>query len=386
MTKVVKIAISISIFFICSYATASFAQGNTDITNPNGLYTPAGTAPPQGAPPPPGDGTQSANTIPGDKLKNTQPVPRGNPSSSPKTGTNFPTQTLSPAPRVNVTVDEGPRGPNEPARGSRIPWTFQPNEIPSSKLGQVESKLGLAAGTLTNASTPYQNITASPEQIEAAQNVLNPPAGNDGMNPMGYRGKPMPDDTIRGKERTVMSYISKDHPGPSSSRYSSSNYARLNPIDPVRFYSRYLVKKGVVVACIELIIAACFMIFGHQYAGSKAIIAGGGLMLLLMAYTIWKIDMFNTLNARGPGQAVNLAGSVLDGSAPDSFDPYKPNPVTPDEQVLQSHTYEGDYTLSEDTKNAQSGGGNKGQANLPIANSFATNRSGLTLSPLGAQH
>ena len=103
-------------------------------------------------------------------------------------------------------------------------------------------------------------------------------------------------------------------------------------------------------------------------------------MMLLMAYTIWKVDIFNMLNARGAPQTAD---------APDSFDVRYP-PTDAVDQVTGSHRYVGDNTLSQDKKTAAAQNVGNPDANLPkipaAVSGQAQPRAGLPLTPLGSAH
>ena len=150
-----------------------------------------------------------------------------------------------------------------------------------------------------------------------------------------------------------------------------------NPETPIRQFSKYLVIAGAVFGCMQLIFAGTMVIFGHRDAGAKALVAGGGLIMLFGAFTIWKIDMFNFYNARGLNQ---------DPSKPDSYNVDAIGaagnpPLTAEQQVTGSHTYEGDNTHPNDIKSAANGGATRPRASLPIipASTSSINRSGLPL-------
>src|SRR5690606_25257569 len=69
---------------------------------------------------------------------------------------------------------------------------------------------------------------------------------------------------------------------------------------------------------IFMALASWSMIMGHPYGASRVIGAAAGLMLLLSAYTIWKIVQMNTYNANSddPAQNKQKAGG---GDVQDAF-------------------------------------------------------------------
>jgi hypothetical protein len=76
-------------------------------------------------------------------------------------------------------------------------------------------------------------------------------------------------------------------------------YDFQGPLPTVRKLSRLFVLIGVVSATIFLAFAAYSVVLGHREGGSKVIGAAGGLLLLLCAYTIWKIVIVNSFAYRG---------------------------------------------------------------------------------------
>ncbi len=322
------------ILFACQVILPAGAQnsGGMPFSSPTGIYSPAGIAPPEGPAPPQGSGPTSPPVTSGDQ--GTSPlVPNASPTPNvPEHGTNLEYSELAPKSRVNLLVDAGD------GRGTRVALTFDASQLTNSQRGQIEGQLGLGSGALSS-SQPYQNIDSSVEQIESIQKILYPPPGTGGSI-YRYSGTPAPGDTIRGTPQTTeRSYIDTDQPGQGYPRYT--NQEIKSPRQPIREFSRYLVLKGAVVACIMLIFAAAGVIFGAQHAGGKVIAAAAGLILLFMAFAIWKVDMYNALNARGQPQG--------GAEAPDSFDITSP-PLSATEQVTGAPRYEGDMTLSQDQK------------------------------------
>jgi hypothetical protein len=95
------------------------------------------------------------------------------------------------------------------------------------------------------------------------------------------------------------------------------NYEFQGPLPTVRTFSRYLVLLGVVCATVFMAIASTKVIMGSRDGGACVIGAASGLMMLLSAYTVWKIVSMNTMGANsndapvisqqsGQGTATNL--------------------------------------------------------------------------------
>ncbi|MGH9553018.1 MAG: hypothetical protein ACRD3W_26805, partial [Terriglobales bacterium] len=72
---------------------------------------------------------------------------------------------------------------------------------------------------------------------------------------------------------------------------------RVFILPKVHEFCRYLVILGVVCSTIFMILAATGYMFGHREADARVIGAIAGLMVLLMAFTIWKIVMRNSLGS-----------------------------------------------------------------------------------------
>lgn len=352
-----------------------FAQAYNDNYDParsNVMFYPPSSNPTQGVLPPPGSGEISPGVTPGDLRTSKPPVPSGSSSTKPQYGTYFEHQSQSFRSRVNLLVSRGQQTINGTSadRGTRVALTFQPDEIPDSKRSQIEGLLG--GQSFSN--EPYQNIEVNDSTLEEIENILYPPAQPSG-SVYPYPGTP--GDNIRNTPWTERSYIAADNPADRHPR--NGNNEIKSPRKPIRDFSLYLVIGGVVVACVQIVIAGTFMTYGQPYAGGKAIAAAGGLMLLLMAFAIWKIDMVNVLAARGQSQ----------GDAPDSFDVRNP-PVGADAQVTGAHRYTGDMTLSPDKKSEAEQDVTHPVAQLPAipvaATGQAVSRCGLPLLPLGAAH
>lgn len=75
-----------------------------------------------------------------------------------------------------------------------------------------------------------------------------------------------------------------------------NKYDFQGPLPTVRTFSRYLVILGVVVATIFVAMASIGVVMGNRGATERVIGAVGGLLLLLAAYTIWKVVQMNTFD------------------------------------------------------------------------------------------
>jgi len=236
------------------------------------------------SPPPPGDGPTPAPVTPGDG-GSAPPVPTGQADSTP--GHNFPVGSGSDRTTVQLFHSDG--------RGTRQVGTIRGDSLTNDQLSQIEGILGV------NMRSGEQNVNAnvSDAQLEQINEAL-----------AAY-----PQATNSGGRKT----IDNDAPGngypQTPSRYG---FTPDHPLPTVWTFSRYLVILGVVSATIFMSLAAWSMILGHPYGGARMIGAAAGLMLLLSAYTIWKVVQMNTFNANSdtPAQNNTKAGG---GQVQDAF-------------------------------------------------------------------
>ena len=97
-------------------------------------------------------------------------------------------------------------------------------------------------------------------------------------------------------------YVEKDRDNPM--KYQNSPPFNVPPKQPlpgplpiIRYFGRWIVLAGVVIATINMIMAAWTVTAGHEKAGQRVIATAAGLMLLLMGYSIWKVVIINAFNA-----------------------------------------------------------------------------------------
>lgn len=102
--------------------------------------------------------------------------------------------------------------------------------------------------------------------------------------------------TIDGRD---YQYIAADDPaGGTKKRNDKFDYGGIST---VRVISRYFVILAVVVATILMAFGAYGIILGHENAGSKVVFCAGGLMLLLMSFTMWKVLQANMVSLNDGG-------------------------------------------------------------------------------------
>ncbi|HMP51793.1 MAG TPA: hypothetical protein PKD05_09585 [Candidatus Melainabacteria bacterium] len=251
-----------------------------------------GFAPPQ--PPPIGDGSSPAPVIPGD----TGGVPAVSTGAADGTpGHNFP---------VGVGRDRSVvRVFNNGARGQREVTTIRPDQLSNDELSQIEGILGvnLRSGEQTI------DVTASNAQIEQINQVL----------------APYPNAQNSGGRKQ----ITADSPAASYPRTPSLyGLDASHPLPTVWTFSRYLVILGVVSATIFMALAAWSMVLGHPYGAARVVGAAAGLLMLLSAYTIWKIVQMNTFNANSDTPATINTGATT-AQVQDAFMARPSVPATP---------------------------------------------------------
>ncbi len=151
---------------------------------------------------------------------------------------------------------------------------------------------GVPAGTPTN-----KNVMASNSQIAQLQNILSPAPVS--------KIKPAPNAATGAVQQIVSDRLGqKPMKWPNQFTYmqdqppTTSSTGSIIPtgLPTIRIFCRYLVLLGVVVGTIMMAQAATAVIYGHQYGGARVIGSAGGLILLLMGYTIWKVVHMHTIN------------------------------------------------------------------------------------------
>jgi hypothetical protein len=100
-------------------------------------------------------------------------------------------------------------------------------------------------------------------------------------------------------------YIDTD--APATGFPKEANGFTYGGLRSVKTLSRFFVIAAVVAATVLMAFAAFGVIQGEQNAGQKVTHTAGGLMLLFMAFTIWKLILANmaSLDNKGPWDAIN---------------------------------------------------------------------------------
>lgn len=216
-----------------------------------------GFAPP--APPPVGDGPTPAPVAPGD-LGGAPAVSTG--QSDPTPGHSFPTGIGRDRTRVQLFHSD--------SRGRRMVQTIRPDQLSNDELSRIEGILGASLRT----GEQVIDADVSDAQLAQINDALAPYATGESPG-VGYP-----------RTNSLWTFVDADHPVPT-----------------VRRFARYLVILGVVSATIFMALAAWSMVLGHPYGASRVIGAVAGMMLLLSAYTIYKIVQLNTTNSNSDAPA-----------------------------------------------------------------------------------
>lgn len=235
-------------------------------------------------PPPIGDGSTPLPVTPGDAGG---PPPAPSNAADPTPGHNFPVGVGRDRTVVRVFHNDG--------RGQREVMTIRPDQLSNDELAQVEGILGvnMRSGEQTI------NANASDAQIEQLNEALAP---YPQFQNNGGRKQIVADAPGAGYPQTPSRYgLTPDHPLPT-----------------VWTFSRWLVLAGVMSATVFMSLAAYSMVLGNPYGGARVVGVAAGLMLLLSAYTIWKIVQMNTFNANSDTPAQIQTGA-FDAQVQDAF-------------------------------------------------------------------
>jgi hypothetical protein len=250
----------------------------------------------QPQPPPIGDGAVPAPVTPGDT---NGPSPVGSGTADPTAGTNFSTGTGRDRTVVRLYR------PSPTGRGDRMVQTIRPDQLSDQALGQINGILGI--NMLSGEQAIAVNV--SDAQLEQIQQVIAayPQTVNNA-----------------GRKQITTDSPAAGYPKPNQ----ASNYAFPGTIPTVATFGRYLVILGVVAGTIFMALAAYSMVLGSPYGGARVLGSAAGLMMLLAAYTIWKIVQMNTFNGNTNNPAIN-ANRTNDAQVQDAF-ASRPNvPVNP---------------------------------------------------------
>ncbi len=267
MHKYLSLAfIAISFLYTINLDKAMAQATTTPFTPlvPGALSSPPNVAPPNGPLPPVGDGNIAPPEIVNDAMA--PPAdPSGVAQSNPVYGTNFPVGVGSGRTLVFI-YDNGPRG-------IRLDQTIRPDQLSINAISQISAILGQNI----ESGQPYIQVVASDGQIAEINQVL----------------APYPNAIVANGRTTIINDSpAAKYPVPGT----TNRYMFQGPLPTVATFGRYLVILGVVCATIFMALASYSIVSGSQYGGARVIGSAAGLILLLMAYTIWKVVQMNTFN------------------------------------------------------------------------------------------
>lgn len=229
-------------------------------------YLPPGAAPPEGRPPAPGSGPFPASLIQGD-------IDRPNPPTGTADRTNgsrFPVRPETAPTFDRLSIDRGDgRGRRniDTRRAAGAAGTNRPvndEDLVNFQNQDYPYPTGVAAGR------PQRRLRSDPFQGGYQNYFVNSRMVVNDNGPLFGR---------------------RYSPAPRWLDYEAENF----PLPSVKPFCKILVILGVVFATVYMVFAAYSVVLGHKDAGSRVTGAAGGLILLLMAYSIYKVVMINAL-------------------------------------------------------------------------------------------
>jgi hypothetical protein len=205
------------------------------------------------------------------------------PGADPTTGNIFP---------VGQSHDQGiiyiyhqQIGPNGDNRGLKMVMTLNAATLTPTEVTAMSAIPALNSVLQTNQATT--NVTLSDTDLANLNNVL----------------APYPITTMNNGKKA----ITGDHPAAGYPK-TTANYTWVPVLPTVKTFCRYLVILGVCMATIWMAMASYGMVLGMPYAGSRVLGTAMGLMMLLSAFTIWKIVQMNTYNGNTNAPATVVYG------------------------------------------------------------------------------
>ena len=296
ITKSQSLALTVlvSLVSVLALSKAADAQGFTPTLQPNGPVTPAnmvpmlpaGQVPANMPPPPPGDGNNPMVVTPGDTGQPPQ-VPTD--QADQTNGTIF-NPSINAMARTTVYVYRQGTGTgtgnNNANRGIRMVMTLRPDTLSAQQITDINGILGI--------------------DMLGGQTVIQANATNAQLALINAALAPSADDAGRIGQQVASPYfqngwtqITQDPTAAQFAAWQRPNEQSLFIYAGMPFVTtmcRYLVLMGVVFATVKIALASYAVAMGHPYAGSRVIAAASGLLILLSAYTIWKIVTLNTMH------------------------------------------------------------------------------------------
>lgn len=291
---------------LCSIAPVVVALSLTIFSPParaQGFIPEPGTPSQTMIPEPPGDGpwTPAASEIAGDPLASITPVPSGTADKS--TGVHQPGFGI--ALGRDTTVAHIHRNRNvkrnnaQRAQAQGLMMTLRPDQLSAKQLASIQGILGI------NLMSQDQAIDVFPTdaQLDQLQQVLAPYPAPSAMNTYTWDKKTDPAQgpgwAVIPIDRKQLHMDAKPDPAYYPKPLEENIYDFQGPLPTVRKLSRLFVLIGVVSATIFMAFAAYSVVLGHREGTSRVVGTAAGLLLLMSAYTIWKIVNVNALAFRG---------------------------------------------------------------------------------------
>ncbi|MBS1990357.1 MAG: hypothetical protein JSS83_07555 [Cyanobacteria bacterium SZAS LIN-3] len=203
-------------------------------------------------------------------------------------------------------------------RGTRYVQTIRGDQLSDEALGQIQGILGV---NLIGGNQAAIDVAVTTAQLEQIQEVLAP-----------YPQTSM----VNGRKKIMGDNPAAGYPKPGR----DSLYAFDGILPTVQTFSRYLVILGVVAATIFMSLAAWAMVQGNPYGGARVMGSAAGLLMLLAAYTIWKIVQMNTFGANSNNPAISQ-NRTNTAQIPSAFAPRPNVPVTPNQAQVGGAPREG---------------------------------------------
>jgi hypothetical protein len=229
-----------------------------------------------------GNGSVPKPEILGDKLPS-RPAPTGTALSTPISGT--PVSHLVNPGRTTVYIYSNcTRGADDLMAGKHLVLTLRPATLPSKVVNDISNILGVELNS--GQKTIQANATA--HQLELIQAVLYPSANDStlGLATISENGTKQINKAPTAEQWSQLRKSGDD-----------SLYINAGILPTARVCARYFVMVAIAFSTVFLIFASSSIIFGQAHGGPRVIATGGGLMLLLMGYSIYKVAVINLFNA-----------------------------------------------------------------------------------------
>ncbi len=228
-----------------------------------------------------GDGVQAAPVIPGDSL--TMPVPS---NLSVSTDSTFKTTYRRLPSIIYLRTDTYSHSTKE-QRGKRLVLTINPNTIHNAMtLDLISSILHLDLNQTHSQSAIWLDVNN--KQLEQIQRVIAPSANDL--------------SSIVHLDSDQRKHIFQD----STANIELKSGQWFSRLPVVRQFSRYSILFGVVMATVLFSLAAYGLTMGERGSGQRIIGTAAGLLILLMAFTIYKLLVNNMINSNVTTSTISI--------------------------------------------------------------------------------